>query len=189
MTKKAYVNGEEIGEGAVTFELSRLVKFYTSHGIPEDEVKKSLPELEEKALEQAIGAKLLLMRAAQLDLPVTKADVDAEVAKVISQIGGEENYRRALAAQNLTEDGFRRELEKGARVNKLVERACAGVPDPTEEEVAAFYDAQRRAGKTGDATLVDLHDQIRDLLRHDARGRAMEAFVAELRANATVEYR
>ena len=47
MTKKAYVNGEEIADGAVTFELSRLVRFYTSHGIPEDEVKKSLPELEE----------------------------------------------------------------------------------------------------------------------------------------------
>ena len=189
MTKKAYVNGEEISNGAVTFELSRLVKFYTSHGIPDEDVKKSLPELEAKALEQAIGAKLLLMRAAQLDLPVTKADIDAEVAKVISQIGGEENYRRALAAQNLTEDEFRRELEKGARVNKLVERACAGVPDPTEDEIAAFYEAQRRAGKTGGATLVDLHDQIRDLLRHDARGRAMEAFVAELRAAASVEYR
>ena len=187
--KKAFVNGQEISGEAVGFELDRLVRFYMAHGMTADEVKKNLPKLQDKALEQAIGAKLLLMRAAQLDLPVTKADVDAEVAKVISQIGGEENYRRALAAQHLTEDGFRRELEKGARVNKLVERACAGVPDPTEEEVAAFYDAQRRAGKTGNATLVDMHDQIRDLLRHDARGRAMEAFVAELRANATVEYR
>lgn len=189
MTKKAYVNGEEIADGAVTFELSRLVRFYTSHGIPENEVKKSLPELEEKALEQAIGAKLLLMRAAQLDLPVTRADVDAEVEKVVAQIGGEENYRKALEAQKLSEADFRRELEKGARVNKLVEQACAGVPDPTEDDIAAFYDAQRRAGKTGAATLVDLHDQIRDLLRHDARGRAMEAFVAELRADAKVEYR
>ncbi|MBO7683718.1 MAG: SurA N-terminal domain-containing protein [Kiritimatiellae bacterium] len=189
MTRKAYVDGEEIAEGAVTFELSRLVKFYTSHGIPEEDVKKCLPELEEKALEQAIGAKLLLARAAQLDLQVAPSEVDGEVAKVVAQIGGEENYRRALAAQKLSEADFRRELEKGVRVNKLVEQACAGVPEPSEEEIAAFYDAQRRAGKTGDRTLVDLHDQIRDLLRHDARGRAMDAFVAELRADAKVEYR
>ena len=187
--KKAYVNGEEIGEGAVTFELSRLVKFYTSHGFSEEEVKKSLPELREKALEQAIGAKLLLMRASQLDLPISKADVDAEVEKVVRQIGGEENYRKALAAQGLAEADFRRELEKGAKVNKLVEQACASVPEPTEDEVAAFYAAQRQAGRTGDATLVDLHDQLRELLRHEARGRAMDAFVADLRTNAKIEYR
>jgi hypothetical protein len=34
-----------------------------------------------------------------------------------------------------------------------------------------------------------VHDQIKDLLRHEARGRAMDAFVAELRENAVVEYR
>ena len=187
--KKAYVNGEEIGKGAVTFELSRLVKFYTSHGFSEEEVKKSLPELREKALEQAIGAKLLLMRASQLDLPVSKADVDAEVEKVVRQIGGEENYRKALAAQGLAEADFRRELEKGAKVNKLVEQACASVPEPTEDEITAFYAAQRQAGRTGDATLVDLHDQLRELLRHEARGRAMDAFVADLRTNAKIEYR
>ena len=38
-------------------------------------------------------------------------------------------------------------------------------------------------------TLVDVADQIRDLLRHEARGRAMDAFVAELREKATIEYR
>ena len=48
-------------------------------------------------------------------------------------------------------------------------------------------DAQ--AGRTGDATLVDLHDQLRELLRHEARGRAMDAFVADLRTNAKIEYR
>ena len=32
-------------------------------------------------------------------------------------------------------------------------------------------------------------DQIRDLLRHEARGRAMDAFVAELREKANIEYR
>ena len=30
--KKAFVNGVEIGEGAVRFELDRLVRFYESHG-------------------------------------------------------------------------------------------------------------------------------------------------------------
>ena len=183
----------------------------------------------------------------------------------------------------------RKELEKGAKVNKLVEQACSSVADPTDDEVAAFYAAHKDeyvapeqvlcqhilvkgtddaaldkikdirarivdgkadfaeeakkhsdcpSGQQGGSlgwfgrgmmvpefdkaafemkkgevsgivttqfgyhiiykadqkggekqTLVDVHDQIRDLLRHEARGRAMDAYVAELRDKAQIEYR
>lgn len=287
--KKAVVNGQEISGEAVQFELDRLVRFYMSHGMTMDEVKKNLPKLEEKALDQAIGARLLLDQAAKLDMPVSAADIDAEVAKVVAQVGGAENYQKALAAQGITEDQFRKELEKGAKVNKLVEQACSSVAEPTDDEVAAFYAAHKaeyvapeqvlcqhilvkgsddaaldkikdiRArivdGKAdfaeeakkhsdcpsgqqggslgwfgrgmmvpefdkvafemakgevsgivttqfgyhiiykadqkggGKQTLVDVHDQIKDLLRHEARGRAMDAYVAELRDKAQIEYK
>ena len=287
--KKAVVNGQEISGEAVQFELDRLVRFYVSHGMTMDEVKRNLPKLEEKALDQAIGAKLLLDQASRLDLPVSAADVDAEVAKVVAQVGGKENYRKALAAQGISEEQFRKELEKGAKVNRLVEQACSSVAEPTDDEVAAFYAAHKAeyvapeqvlcqhilvkgtddaaldkikdirarivdgkadfaeeakrhsdcpSGQQGGSlgwfgrgmmvpefdkaafemkkgevsgviatqfgyhiiykadhkgggrqTLVDVHDQIRDLLRHEARGRAMDAYVAELREKATVEYR
>ena len=287
--KHAIVNGVEISGDAVQFELDRLVRFYMSHGMTMDEVKRNLPKLEEKALDQAIGAKLLLDRAQELDIPLMAADIDAEVSKVVTQVGGPEDYKKALDAQGITEVQFRKELEKGAKVNKLVEQACAGVADPTEDEVAKFYEAHKaefvvphqvlcqhilvkgsddaaldkikairerivgggadfaeEAKKNSDCpsgqeggslgwfgrgmmvpefdkvafemkkgevsgvvstqfgyhiiykadekgggqqTLVDVHDQVKDLLRHEARGRAMDAFVAELRANAKIEYR
>lgn len=191
--KKAIVNGHEIGEDAVNFEFDRLVRFYTTHGMTVEEVKRNLAKLREKALDQAIGARLLFDRANQLDLPVTAEEVDAEVARVISQIGGEENYRKALAAQGITEEAFRKDLEKGARVNKLVNQACAHIDDPTESEVASFYEAHKAEFTTPDQgsakTLVDVHDQIKDLLRHNARGLAIDAFVADLRANAKIEFK
>jgi parvulin-like peptidyl-prolyl isomerase len=258
------------------------------------EIKDNLPKLQEKALDQAIGARLLLERSQQLDVPVTSADIDAEVAKVIEQVGGEENFKKALSAQNIDEEAFRKEIEKGARVNKLVEQACTGVEEPTEQEVSDFYEAHKseyvsepkvlcqhilvkveesstsdeksaafekilaikeriaaggnfaeEAKKNSDCpsgaeggslgwfgpgmmvpefdkvafemkkgevsgvvttqfgyhiiykadeqpggqqTLVDVHDQIKDYLRHGARGKAVDAFVAELREKATIEF-
>lgn len=292
--KIAKVNGFEVNKQAVGFELDRLVRFYMSHGMSMQEIKDNLPKLQEKALDQAIGARLLLERSQQLDVPVSAADIDAEVAKVVEQVGGEENFKKALAAQNITEEAFRSELEKGARVNKLVEQACTGVEEPTEQEVTEFYEAHKseyvtepkvlcqhilvkvednsssdeksaafekilaikeriaaggnfaeeaeknsdcpsgREGGSlgwfgpgmmvpefdkvafemkkgevsgvvttqfgyhiiykadeqpgGQQTLVDVHDQIKDLLRHGARGKAVDAFVAELREKAEIEF-
>ena len=292
--KIAKVNGFEVNKQAVGFELDRLVRFYMSHGMSMQEIKDNLPKLQEKALDQAIGARLLLERSQQLDVPVSAADIDAEVAKVVEQVGGEENFKKALAAQNITEEAFRSEFEKGARVNKLVEQACTGVEEPTEQEVTDFYEAHKseyvtepkvlcqhilvkvednsssdeksaafekilaikeriaaggnfaeeaeknsdcpsgREGGSlgwfgpgmmvpefdkvafemkkgevsgvvttqfgyhiiykadeqpgGQQTLVDVHDQIKDLLRHGARGKAVDAFVAELREKAEIEF-
>ena len=287
--KTAVVNGQEISAEAVNFELDRLVRFYMGHGMTMAEIRQNLPKLEAKALDQAIGAKLLLDQAARLDIPVTEKDIDAEVARVIQQVGGEENYKKALAAQGIAEADFRKELEKGARVNMLVNQACAHVADPTEDEVTAFYEAHKaeyveppqvlcqhilvkgsndaaldkikeirerivndkadfaeeakkhsdcpsgaqggslgwfgrgmmvpefdkaafemKKGEVsgvvttefgyhiiykaderggGQQTIVDVHDQIKDLLRHEARGKAMDAYVAELREKATIEYK
>ena len=292
--KIAKVNGFEVNKQAVGFELDRLVRFYMSHGMTMQEIKGNLPKLQEKALDQAIGARLLLERSQQLDIAVSAADIDAEVAKVVEQVGGEENFRKALAAQNITDEAFRKELEKGARVNKLVEQACTGVEEPTEQEVTDFYEAHKseyvsepkvlcqhilvkvednstsdeksaafekilaikdriaaggnfaeeaqkhsdcpsgREGGSlgwfgpgmmvpefdkvafemkkgevsgvvttqfgyhiiykadeqhgGQQTLVDVHDQIKDYLRHGARGKAVDAFVAELREKAEIEF-
>ena len=287
--KTAVVNGQEISAEAVNFELDRLVRFYMGHGMTMAEIRQNLPKLEAKALDQAIGAKLLLDQAARLDIPVTEKDIDTEVARVVQQVGGEENYKKALAAQGIAEADFRKELEKGARVNMLVNQACAHVADPTEDEVTAFYEAHKaeyveppqvlcqhilvkgsndaaldkikeirerivndkadfaeeakkhsdcpsgaqggslgwfgrgmmvpefdkaafemKKGEVSDVvatefgyhiiykadergggqqTLVDVHDQIKDLLRHEARGKAMDAYVAELREKATIEYK
>lgn len=184
--KTATVNGDLISPEAISFEADRLMKFYIDHGISAEEIKKSLPLIRDKALEQAIGAKLLLDRANALELSVTAKDIDAEVAKVVGQVGGEENYKKALAAQGVTDEAFRKELEKGVRVNMLVAQACSHVADPTEQEVADFYAAHK--AEYAPQTIVDAHDGIKDLLRHQARGRAMDDFVADLRANAKVEY-
>lgn len=299
--KQAYVNGEPISREAVQFELDRLIKFYANHGMTKDEISKNLEKLIGRAQEQAIGAKLLFARAEQLDIAVDAKAVEAKVAEVVAQVGGRDNFVRALAQQGISEDDFRKQLEKGCRVDALVQQACRDVPDPTEREIAEHYAANQgdfvaqpqvlaqhilvktegldaadkaqalekikeirarivanadpgeigqafcneakensdcpsgaqggslgwfgpgmmvpefdkaafamKCGEVSDVietqfgyhiilktdekaggpqTLVDVADQIRDLLRHEARGRAMEAFVADLREKAKIEYK
>ncbi len=68
MLKKAFVNGEQIPREAVQHEFERLARFYSENGMPADELKKSVEKLLIQAQEQAIGAKLILLRAQELGL-------------------------------------------------------------------------------------------------------------------------
>ena len=53
----------------------------------------------------------------------------------------------------------------------------------------AFFEANRNQWSDGGKkTIVDVHDDIRDLLRHEARGRGVDEFVAELRENAEIKF-
>ena len=190
--KQAYVNGELISPEAVQFEMDRLMKFYLEHGVKAEEIKPNLEKLLERAREQAIGAKLRLKRAGQLDMPVPDSELDAEIEKIVTQMGGRANFSRALAMQKMSEDELRAQVRKGCRVNALVRQACQGVPEPEEADVAEYFAAHKAEFTTEEGeqlTLVDVADQIRDLLRHEARGRAVDAFVAELREKATIEYK
>lgn len=68
MLKKAFVNGEEIPRKAIEHEFDRLVRLYAENGMPGDELKKNVEKLLVQAQEQAIGAKLVLMRAQDLGI-------------------------------------------------------------------------------------------------------------------------
>jgi len=66
--KRAFVNGEPIPREAIEHEFDRLARLYAESGVPGDELKKNVERLLAQAQEQAIGAKLLLLRAKELGL-------------------------------------------------------------------------------------------------------------------------
>lgn len=68
MIKRAFVNGEEIPRKAIEHEFDRLVRLYAENGVPGEELKGSVEKLLMQAQEQAIGAKLVLMRAQDLGI-------------------------------------------------------------------------------------------------------------------------
>ena len=143
MQKTVKVNGQVIPQDAIQFELERLVRFYAEHGMSQDQIRAQLADLVQKATEQAIGTKLLMDEAAKLDLQVSDADLEEQVAKIVDQVGGEEAFRRALQQQNTTEDAFREQLRRGRRVDKLIEKAVADVADPTKAEIEAYFSGHK----------------------------------------------
>lgn len=68
MLKKVFVNGEQIPQEAIQHEFDRLARLYLENGMPAEELRKNVEQLLSQAQEQAIGAKLILLRAKDLEI-------------------------------------------------------------------------------------------------------------------------
>jgi len=137
------VNGHEIPNKAVEYELNRLIRFYVQHGLTEDQVRAQLPALKQRAEEQAVGTALLFEEAAALDLPVSDEEVEEAVRRMADDAGGPAKLREILAKQGEDVAHLRAEIRRGKKVDKLVAQVTAGQPEPTDEEAQAFFEAHR----------------------------------------------
>ncbi len=152
--QKVKVNGQLIPQEAVQFELERLVRFHAEHGMPQDQVRTQLPELVKKAIEQAIGAKLLMEEANRLDIQVSEDALDAQIQKIVDQVGGLEAFKKALAEQKSDEASFRVQLQRGLKVEKLVEQVSADAAEPSEAEIKQHFDEHKDEYATGERVLA-----------------------------------
>ena len=151
----ATVNGEPIPQQAVDFELQRLIHFYRKQGMADDQIRLQLDTLRGRALDQAIGTKLLIDEAKRLAIPVSGAELDAQFETYVRQFGGDRAaLEKAIAAQGLTVDAFKQELRQGVMINKLIEQVCSAVPQPTEEAIRAHYEAHQGEYTTQDRVLA-----------------------------------
>lgn len=151
----ATVNGEPVLQQAVDFELQRLIHLYQQQGMPEQQLRLQLDALKEKALEQAIGTKLLINEAKRLNIPVSNEELNAQFERYVTQFGGNrERLEKAIEAQGMTVEAFKQELRQGVSINKLIDQVCAAVTAPTEEEINAHYEAHQDEYTTEDRVLA-----------------------------------
>lgn len=151
----ATVNGEPIPQEAVDFELQRLIHLYQQHGMPEAQIRMQIDALRARAVEQAIGTKLLIDEARRLEIPVSGDELDAQFDSYVGQFGGDrDKLIKAIEAQGYTVESFKQELRQGAMINKLIEQVCSAVPAPTEEEIKAHYEAHKSEYATEDRVLA-----------------------------------
>ena len=132
------VNGQLIAEEVILAELKRLMQFYSEH-LPREELGRQMDALLKKAREQAIGAKLLMDEAQRLKLEVSAAEIDGRIQQMVRQSGGQAKFKALLDKQKLTMERLRRSIFNGRRIDLLIGRITAGIADPTDDEVRAYY--------------------------------------------------
>lgn len=173
------VNGQEIPPASVEFELNRLIKFYSEH-MSAGQLNEQMALLRQKAVDQAIGAKLLLDEASRLDIEPTEEDIEGRIRQMMKDAGGEKAFVNALAKQRLTLDVLRDGLRRGRRVDLLVERIVGTISDPTEEEMRQHFSAHAEEYRTADRAQAQ-HILIRPPTAGDDDRREARSRLADIR--------
>ncbi len=132
------INSERLPDNAIRFEWMRLARYFSQH-LSEVELKAQAGVLLDKAKEQAIGGRLLLMEARRLRIPVAREEVSRKRAEMERQCGGPDGLRALMARQELTEETLRESIGDSIRVDKLVSTLTADVAEPTDEDGLSYY--------------------------------------------------
>jgi len=174
------INGIPLPEQAIDFEYRRLVQFYSSH-LSAEQLKEQQEALRKRAVEQAIGAKLLIDEAHRLDLPVPADMIDRELAKLAHQAGGEEALHAQLAQQGISAEQLQQSIRESCKVNVLVEQICKDVQEPTEAEMEAHFKAHADEYQRGERAAAQ-HILLRPASDSEADHEVARSRLEEMRA-------
>ncbi len=143
----AIVNMEAILESDVEDALRQAMAQYRVD--PGDST--SVAQLRKEVLKQLIDEQVILAEAARQGVTVPKAQVDQSVDQqlqtVKSRLGTDEQFRKALEQEKLTEPALRQkyatELRKQLLVTKMVDREVQSKTTVTDGEVRTYFTAHR----------------------------------------------
>lgn len=133
------VNDEVITQREVAQLLFPLYEEYKKEYTGKRLERKML-EAENEVINQLIDDKLILSEAKSQGIEATDKEIEPKLAKVKEQFETEENFREALARQNVTLSELRDRIASDVMKQKLIRKVLGSKITITPIEVRHYYD-------------------------------------------------
>lgn len=136
----AKVNGTVIGDKELSQELSML-KQQMAGRVSAQQLDSMEPMLKQQAVANLVNRALLTDAAKEEDITVSDDQVNEKYEEIRANFPDEETFVAQLNRSNMTTDEFRTEVERGMKLEELVNIKTADIAAPTAEEAKEFYDS------------------------------------------------
>lgn len=173
------VNGERIDEEVIRQEFAGIKSHHAGRG--QVSCCERDDEFRRLAVDNVIAQTLLLQEARRTVAPVPEAEVEAALRRLQEEHGGPEKFYAAFQLTPEDEPRIRRDLETRLRVEKLLERVTDPGPEPSREELEAYY--TRNLDRYRAPERVRASHILKNPVRGEDRVRVME-FLRGLRERA-----
>jgi parvulin-like peptidyl-prolyl isomerase len=133
------INGETIDDEIIEEEF-RHIKGHYERALQVACCERD-PEFRGMAKDNLASRALLQQESRNRFPEVPKEEIDARLAKLIEQAGGEEPFYQSIGMPFKDEALLQDNLANGVRLDKTLNEVYAPEPEPTEEELRSFYEA------------------------------------------------
>lgn len=202
----ATVNGEEISAqqlarqaniNQVLQQLNQVDPQLTQILASSEAGNKVLDQLQKAKLDSLIDNILLEQKAEEIGITLSQSEKDEIYQKQKQAIIGqnqisEEDFVSVLKQQGFeTEAAYKKEFTKNPqiKINKLVEEEVIAEIEITEEEMQQAYDQNKEAlAQAGqDSSFEDLKPRLKQMLKQQKQGQAINQYLKSLREEAEIE--
>lgn len=125
---------------------TRVQEFATQYSMTsEEEDPEGWAQFESDVLEYLITYEMVIQKAEEYEITVTDEEVQTEVDNIItSYYGGDETaFTEDLVNYGMTLDQLKLNYEESMLMQKVYEKVTETVAEPTEEEILAYYEANK----------------------------------------------
>jgi hypothetical protein len=164
------VNGERIDEEILRQEFAGIKSQHAHRG--QVSCCERDDEFRRLALDNVIAQTLLLQEARRTVPPVPEAAVEAALRRLQEEHGGAEKFYAAFQLTPDDEPRIRGDLAARLRIEKLLERVTGGGPEPSAEDLEAYY--ARNLDRYRAPERVRASHILKNPGRGEERARAME---------------
>ena len=139
-----------------------------------------------EALDALIDRTFLLEEARRFNLvQVSGGEVEQALAAVKKGFGTEEEYRRALEEDEMTEEELKEDIEDRLLAAKYVDRRVKSIVNVTLDEQRKFYEENR--DRFGGRPFEEAQAGINELLAEREAAGKLDEYLKELRRKARVK--
>lgn len=124
------VNGEAIPTEAYNRELQNVLR---------EDPEAGDREASGRAKQTVIEQTLIRQEAVKQFPVISQTEVDLAFEDLLKQHGGAEQFYRRYNLTKQDDDAVKQDLEQNIRITKFFEKLTADVPEPSDDDVAAYY--------------------------------------------------
>ena len=137
----AKVNDTVLTEADLQQALNEIMPAAVFHGgFSSKKREKYRPQAFEKMIEKELFYQEALKKGLKIDEEIIKAERE----KTIKRLGGQKKFKAALKKAGLTDEQYREKLQKKHLVKRLITVEVKEKARPTDEEVKAYYEANKK---------------------------------------------
>lgn len=132
------VNDESISDEDIAMEVSRLMQM-RARGLSPQDLESTRRAMRKEASVNFVNRLLLKQEVSKQNIEIADEKVEERFTMIKEDFGSEEVFKARIERMNMTEDDVRREVASGLAIEKLIEMQTASLPEPSEEELEAYY--------------------------------------------------